>query len=553
MQVRLNQYGRMADGIHLAADIYMPDGPGPFPVVLSRTPYGKAGSPETNDFPGFAKRFSARGYAFVVQDCRGRFESEGHFEPLFVDTRDGRDTVDWVANQSWCNGRIGLWGQSYMGMVQVPAASHGHEALRAIVPSVSSGSFFRDWIRYDGCFAFANSVYWCLSHTSGRTNITIEHFTWDDLHSLPGLDAIAARTGASVDRLRQWAAHDHDDAYWQEIDQDRMYPLIKVPGLHTGGWFDHLSRGQITAYQGIRDRGATEEARTCQRLVIGPWGHSNVAASGRHHTRFGAWEFGPQADFPVFDHELRFLDLHLRDIDDGLADEAPVNVFLMGANRWIGLSEWPPPEADAQSWYLESGNRLSREPPANQSGDTLEYDPDDPVPSRGGPVFWGLEHLGPTDQRPLLDRPDVLLYESAPLDQPMTVMGNVAMELTIASDAEDTDIVARLCVVEMSGAIVCLALGSLRCRYRDGWADPRPLAPNAATAVRIDMGHLAYRFSAGARLALTITSSDFPRILPHLNTMAPTWTESRPVVARNTILHGPSNQSSLCLPVLDVE
>ena len=150
MQVRLNQYGRMSDGVHLAADVYLPDGPGPFPVVLSRTPYGKAGPPEMNDFPGFAKRFSERGYAFVVQDCRGRFESEGHFEPLFDETRDGGDTLDWVANQSWCNGRIGLWGRSYMGMVQVPAASHGHEALRAIVPSVSSGSFFRDWIRYDG-------------------------------------------------------------------------------------------------------------------------------------------------------------------------------------------------------------------------------------------------------------------------------------------------------------------------------------------------------------------------------------------------------------------
>ena len=553
MQPLLCQKVPAEDGVSLATDVYFPNGPGPFPAVLVRTPYHRVGQ------QAMSRRFTGRGYAFVVQDCRGKFDSEGVFTPLVDEARDGQATLDWVANQRWCNGRIGMWGRSYPGIVQVPAASGGHEALRCILPSVAPGSFFRDWIRYDGCFALGNAIRWSLSHATCPNRPPLDHVVWDDLHALPDPEAIASRVGFRTPVLSTWAAHDSYDAYWKAVDQCLMHGRVRIPGLHSGGWFDHLTRSQFEAYRSIREIGATGEARSGQRLLIGPWGHQTIGSEGPDHTRYGDWDFGPEADLSVLAHELQCLDFYLQDRDNGYASQPPVKVFLLGENRWVYLEDWPPPEAGEQAWYLTSkgsanlrtgDGELTREAAGRSAADAYTYDPGNPVPTLGGPIYWGLEPRGPVDQRPVLERTDLLYYRSPRLASSLTVAGEIGLDLFVSSDAADTDSIAKLCVEEPSGAVTCLTLGSLRCRYRNGFEAPEPLLPGGVTPICLHLGNLACTFPEGARVGLILTSSDFPRIQPHPNTMTSPWAETRPVVARNAVHHGPEAPSCLRLPVI---
>ncbi len=431
-----------AGGAELAADVYLPDGPGPFPALLVRTPYHRTGRQSAG------ADFAARGYAYVVQDVRGKYDSGGVFEPLVQEAADGQAAIDWVANQCWCNGRLGLLGLSYLGIVQVPAAAGGHEALRCIIPGVAPGSFFRDWVRYDGCFALGNLIRWSLTHATCRTQPPLEHFTWDELNALPSLEAVFARAGIESPFLRDCVAHDRYDEYWQGVDQDLMHAKIRVPGLHVGGWFDHISRGQFNAYRNIRDNGATGLARSSQRLVIGPWGHRNVMGSGEDHRRYGDWDFGAEADYSVAELQFQCLDHYLRDNDNGFGDQPAVRLFVMGENRWAEFSDWPPTEAEIQPWYLDIDNGLSRETPGTEADDVFSYDPADPVPICGGQIYWGNEVVGPVDQRAIIARPDVLYYHGPPLDADLRVIGEIRLELELVSNAEDTDIIAKFCVEE---------------------------------------------------------------------------------------------------------
>lgn len=552
MKAQIGEMVSMSDGVRLATDVWLPDGQSSFPTILVRTPYHRNG--------GGPLSYVAQGYGVVVQDCRGKFESEGVFTPLADEARDGQDTVSWIADQKWCNGRIGTLGGSYLGFVQIPAASGGHEALRGMVPQVTSASYFRHWARYDGCPALANAYMWNLSNSVCRTKPTMTHYSWDALYLLTSIEEVFERVGYENETLRNWSQHDRQDEYWDGIDQFPMHEKIRVPGCHMGGWFDHHLQGQVETYERIRDLGATEAARTGQRLIIGPWGHSTFGATGDPHRRYGDWDFTGAADVLVQTFEQRFLDLCLRDEDDGLSEEPPVRVFLMGDNRWIDLADWPPPDADYQDWHLRSEGhadtlagpgRLTRESPGNEPPDRYEYDPQDPMPTRGGPVYQGIEARGPLDQRPLFGRSDFLYYRSDPLPGPLALVGNVELDLWVASSAVDTDFIARLCVVEPSGAVTCFTYGSLRCRYRESWSEPEPLDPETPTRIHLQMGHTAYVFPEGSRIALIVTSSCFPRIDPNTNLMSPPFHSRETQVAQQTILHDTEHPSCLRLPVLE--
>ena len=543
-------------GLELAADVYLPEGPGPFPVILARTPYDRVGH-----LGRWAKQFVDRDYSFVATDCRGRFESDGVFTKPFEEVVDGAATVNWIAEQRWCNGRIGMWGRSYGGLFQVPAAICGHEAIRCICPTIVCARFFQNWCRYDGCFALCNPLWWLIGQGNSRTAPPTAHIDYEKLHRMTSLDEVEEELGFGVPILRKMAEHDTDDEFWDTINQWPMHSKIKVPGMHGAGWFDHVSNGQFEGYQRIRDLGATDAAKTGQRLIVGPWGHISFFQTGAEHRRYGIWDFGEDADFPVASHELRFFDLHLKDLDDGFSGEPPVHIFLMGENRWIDLDDWPPPDHRVEKWHLDSegnahGQRgdgtLSREAPSSDADDLLLYDPRNPLHTLGGQIFWRMENRGPQDQRKNLERDDVLLYQSERLSEPLTVMGEVGLDLTIATDVDDTDIVVKLCVVEETGEVTCLVLGSFRCRYREGWDRRVPLEHNTPTPLKVRLSELAYTFPVGSRIALMVSSSDYPRIQPHTNTMAKPWTRAEPVTANTRVLHGPGIASSLNLPVVDL-
>jgi putative CocE/NonD family hydrolase len=278
-----------------------------------------------------------------------------------------------------------------------------------------------------------------------------------------------------------------------------------------------------------------------------------LGAAGEAHRRYGDWDFGPEAGLSVQQREQRFIDHWMRDADNGFVEEPPVKIFLMGDNRWIDLADWPPPDTEQTDWYLNVRGKLTREHPANVSPDRYTYDPLNPVPTLGGPIYWGLapEHpLGPVDQRPNIGREDVLLYQSEVLADPIAVVGEITAHLWIASSAPDTDFVAKLCVTEPRGAVTCIAAGSLRCRYREDWSKPKPLEPDTPTEISIHLGQTAYVFPAGSQIAFTVTSSCFPRILPHPNTMAPTWDGAPPQVARQQVLHDATYPSRIALPTI---
>ncbi|MDP6116569.1 MAG: CocE/NonD family hydrolase [Planctomycetota bacterium] len=555
MKTLIAQMIPMTDGVRLAADVWLPDGPGPFPTLLVRTPYHRR---------RMVPLYVDQGYALVVQDCRGKYDSEGLFTPLVDEARDGQDTIAWIAEQKWCNGRIGMFGGSYLGFVQVPAAAGGHEALRCIVPQVASASFFRHWARYDGCPSLCNAIGWTLGNTT-RTSTDPWQFRLSDLYSASTMDEMFDIAGFECETLRNFFEHDRYDDYWASIDQFPMHETIKVPAYHMGSWFDHHLQGQCETYGRIRDLGATDAARTGQRMLVGPWGHAayatHIGNDGTQDRRYGDWEFPEEACVSVRTFEKRFLDFHMKDMDDGFSEEPPVRVFLMGANRWMDLADWPPPNAEDQTWFLRSKGhadtrsgpgRLDRETPGQEPPDHYTYDPEDPMPTCGGPVFQGIEARGPQDQRPLFDRSDFVYYRSDPLPSPTAVVGNIELELWVASSALDTDFIARLCVVEPSGAVTCFTYGSLRCKYRESWSEPKPLEPDTPTKIHIQMGHTAYVFPQGSRIALLITSSCHPRIVPNQNTMARPFSGAEPEIARQQILHDAEHPSFLHLPVMEV-
>ena len=543
MRILINQRVPAADNVTLATDVYLPDGPGPFPVIFTRTPYDR----RSKACP--APRTLDSGYAFVLQDTRGKFDSDGVLCP--PDERDdGAATLDWIANQRWCNGRIGMRGLSYLGIVQIPAAASGHEALRCIAPGVAPNSFFRDWIRYDGCFAAANAIRWALVSASQRTRVPDELLDWRTLYAQTSLDRVFEKAGCSSDVLRQWVENDVEDDYWRRLDQRRMYPAVRVPGLHQGGWFDHISRGQFESFNGI--------AAAPQRLLVGPWEHRSYG------TESGDWQFGPEAEFSRAAYEERFLDLWLKDIDDGLTEEPPVKLFLLGENRWREFDAWPPSGVQERPLYLHSDGKANAlagdgrlneaSPNAQTPPDRYTYDPADPTPSWGGPIYrlvYPPNRIGPVDQRPILQRDDVLFYRGERLPRATTVVGEPKLDLWFASDAEDTDAIAKLCVMEPAGRIIVLTVGSLRLRYREGWDRYTALPKDEPVRCTVRLNPIGYRFPQGSRVCLIVTSSSFPRILPNPNTLAPTWKEPHPRVARNQVLHDAAHPSNLLLPVLE--
>ena len=556
------------DGVQLATDILRPEGNGPYPTILIRTCYYRREFSAGAFLPAM-KRLVDRGYAVAIQDVRGKFDSDGVFEPLVNERQDGISTVDWVANQRWCNGRIGLWGRSYLGMVQVPMASGGHPAIRAIAPSISAGNYFRDWIRYDGCFGLYNALRWSIEYASCRTEPSTAHFNYADTWTSKSVDELWSRTGISAPVLGEWARHDREDEFWSKLDHGPMYSGVGAPGYHVAGWFDHVSRGPFEAYREITDKGATKLARSEQRLLIAPYYHRafKVNAPADSLKRLGDWSFGSEAAIDVLDHELSFFDRFVREADGAFENEPKVKAFLVGANRWVSFSDWPPPGHKLHTWHVTSNGRanqnigdgrLSLESSDDSSADICIHDPADPVMTHGGQIFWGHAEqlgncLGPVDQRKLLARRDVLYYRSDPLDRMLTVVGEPSLELTLTSDAEDTDVIGKLCVELPGGEVICLSIGQLRCRYRESFSDPKPLSRNHPTDIRIRLHPIAYRYPIGARIGLIITHSDFPRINAHPGSMDAPFSEAPSRRARNSILHGRGARSRIVLPVLDLE
>jgi len=537
--VRYHQMVPMRDEVRLATDVYLPPGPGPFPTLLVRDIYGNGSAPGRQRYARWA---TENGYAFVFQNARGRYDSEGQWYPYFQEINDGYDTLSWIEGQAWSNGKVGMFGTSYLASVQWLAALGQHPALKAIAPAMSPGNYYRDVAYPGGAFSLLSRASWGLGLVGSRTNMTFPIDWISAIDHLP-LRTLDRSLGFDVPHFRDWLAHPTYDDYWKPLNLEARAPEMAVPALNIGGWYDVFLRSTLGSYSTMKREAATAEARAGQRLVIGPWPHGWNAK-----TVTGEEDFGPEALIDAEALQLEFFDHWLK--EGPAPDGAPVKLFVMGENRWREEAEWPLARTAYTPYYLHADGGLSPERPgAGQAPKTYSYDPQDPVPTLGGNIMRP-ELRGSFDQRPLDQRTDILRFETAALEAPLEITGPIRAVLHVATDGPDTDFMAKLSVIKADNRVMNLVDGVLRTRFREGYEREVLLTPGEPVRLELDLWATSYRLAPGERLRLDITSSNFPRLARNLNTGEPFGEGVASRVAQQTLFLDAARPSHVVLPVI---
>jgi hypothetical protein len=545
------------DGVTLVADVYRPAAPGRFPTLLQRTPYDRRIE------IGEARALAGAGYAVIVQDVRGRYDSEGEFYPFRHERDDGYDAVEWAAALPYSNGRVGMWGGSYVGATQMLAASAHPPHLVAIFPYVTASEYYEGWTYQHG----ALMQWFATSWSSGLAIDTLRRRAvervgqrlraWQQeattpLSAYPLLDLAAPAELAPY--FRDWITHETSDDYWRQVKVNDHYPEMTVKALHAGGWHDLFLRGSIENYLGMKAKAATPEARDGQRLRLGPWAHAPTSPEGK----VGDVTFGRDAVLDMPKAIQDWMDYALKDVANEYATRAPVRLFVMGENAWRDETEFPPARARSTRYFLQPGagrgdGVLTDALPRGTATRSYAYDPEDPAPTLGGRLCCG-DRLppGPADQRPLESRPDVLVFSTPPLARDVEVTGWLALELFASTSAVDTDFTAVLADVDDTGYARFLTDGIVRGRYRESTAAPALLEPGRAYRFPIDLWATSNLFKAGHRIRLYVSSSSYPRFDRNRNTGEPIAMATRLVKARQTIYMDKDRPSALVLPVVPV-
>ena len=541
------------DGVRLASDLHHGGGDSPRPVILIRTPYNKQAYREEP----LVVHAVDRGYAVVVQDVRGRYASDGVFDPYRHEGVDGYDAIEWLASQAWSNGRIATAGLSYPGAAQWLAAVEAPPHLVCAFPAMcfSSG---RQFFYFGGAFDLSWLPWTAINIAPDdrrRRNVTTgpqtvkEARAWWEAHGRDAMRRVPLRDQPSLEGVVpfyfEWLDHPEDGSYWNFADIEARHDRVRVPIFNFSGWHDE-GYGPIGAarnYSGLRARAATPEARS-PRLVIGPWTHGHPTPETR---TVGDRDFGDHAGLDYDRLVLDWCDLHARGIDRGAGNEPPVRLFVMGANEWREARDWPVP-ATPRAYYLRADGRLTPDAPgATEPPDLYTFDPSDPVED---PHF--AAGLGPHDQRAVESRRDVLVYSTPPLVDNLLVMGPIECRLWIASSAVDTDFFCRLLDVEPDGTAWNLGsptLEVLRVKYRRGESDPAWLTPGQPVEIVIGTALTANMFRRGHRIRVHVTSSFFPHLDRNPNTGEASATASRLVPARQTVFHDAARPSRVILPI----
>ena len=550
---------KMRDGAVLHADIYRPKAEGKFPVLLTRTPYDKHAEID------FGPRAAAHGYVVVAQDVRGRFASEGEWYTFKYESQDGYDTVEWAAALPYSNGKVAMYSGSYVGATQMLAAIASPPHLAAIFPQVTASNYHDGWTYQGGAFALWFSQSW----TSGLAMNTLDRrvgrnskaSNWDA--NLPLSDYPLLNTGTSAGLATyytDWLAHPDYDDYWKQLSIDDHDANIRVPAYHQGGWYDLFLGGTLRNYMHIKARGGSDAARHGQRLIVGPWFH------GPFNGKTGDIDFGPSARgghevFPMEELRLRWFDYVLKGVANGLENEKPVKIFVMGRNAWRDEDDWPLARAKESRYYLHSEGKantlsgdgvLSAAAPAAESTDKYIYDPADPTPTRGGGLCCDNNHepSGAFDQRPVEARSDVLVYSTPAFPEDLEVTGPITLELYASSSAVDTDFTGKLVDVWPNGYAQNLTDGILRARYRRSPEKAEFMNPGEVYKLTLDLVATSNVFLKGHKLRVEISSSNFPHYDRNLNTGEDQGHSTRMAKAVNSVYHNREHPSALILPVV---
>lgn len=567
----------MRDGVRLATDVYRPEAAGRWPVLLARLMYDKSNAWFLGLNLNMAQALQA-GYAIVVQDTRGRYASEGEFSLDFEqESRDGADTLAWIATQPWSTSNVGMFGGSQLGLVQWLAAREQPAALQAIAPMIAPSASL--WYQ-GGALRLGAVLFVTLSQVAtgelqrrisqGRAapsdgvplqaalNDLQRWYKYLPLVDLPPLQGLAP---SYVD----WISQQRDDALRHANAPQELYQRIQIPALNISGWYDIFLDGTLENYQQMRRQGASALARKHQRLLIGPWAHIDQSGA------FPGRDYGKLASAEAIDLtgiRLRWYDHWLKGIDKGVEQDKPVRIFVMGIDEWREEDDWPLLAIQFRPYYLHSHGQanteagdgvLSRELPGEEAEDVYRYDPRDPVPTVGGGSLVPLSALdvnvGPLDQRQVEARADVLCYTTPPLLQALEVIGPIELVLYVASSAPDTDFTGKLVDAYPDGRAEILSDGILRARYRESLVAPVFMEPGHIYELRVSMRATANVFKAGHRIRLEVTSSNFPQFDRNSNTGGPIVTEEEKdlVSAINRVYHDRTHASHLLLPVIERE
>lgn len=553
------------DGVVLRADVIRPDISTPVPAILARTPYNKAMQLNMQSHLRPVAAAQA-GYAYVLQDIRGRYASEGawDFKDLTsANIDDGVDAVEWVASEPWCDGNVGMAGGSYVAETQMAAAMGQPPSLGCIAPSLMGVGKERAFAH--GSLPLESMVVGWMSGLAidrllklmptGEANpadfkVVLDALQRPDLAAaaLP-LDDLLTLESAGMPRYADTAEMVRNVTKLKG-EQEKLFAC---PALWTTGWYDNAAGAE--QFNAMRTLAATDAARTGTRLIFGGWTH-NYALSFVGSLGLGALGSVEGGGIPQL--HLQFYDRHLR---GGGADFAPVRYFVMGANEWREADAWPVPGTDHQRWFLHSrsgaasvdgdGTLTRDEPAASEGPDQLTSDPNDPVPAWGFRVMYtgGTTVAGPFDQRRVEQRDDVLVYTSAPLTEPTEVVGDVDVRLFISTDVRDVDLVAKFCVVWPDGTSLNLADGALRTRYRDGYERPSLLEPGETYEVVVGLGPTGYRFEPGMRFRVQVAGSAFPHLERNMHTGNAPGADAAGPVAHTMVLHDAVHASHVVIPV----
>jgi len=559
---------KMRDGVTLLADVYRPTEAGSYPVILMRLPYDKS-TAQTYVYasPEF---YASHCYIVAIQDVRGQYASQGTFYAFRDEMNDGYDSVEWAAALQGSNGKVGMYGFSYVGATQWLAAVMQPPHLATIVPAMTSSDYYDGWSYEGGAWSLAFEESWPIFtialasarrtgdqssvakivDAAGKIAQTYNHLPLTDYPWLsPGVPTVAGY-------FYDWLAHDTWDDYWQQWSIRKRYGRVQVPVLNFAGWYDVFLNGSIENFVGMRKEGGSDVARSAQRLVIGPYIHFPWNA------KVGDVDFGFEAINPIDGLQLAWFDHWLKGKDNGADREAAVRVFVMGVNRWRDAADWPIPGTRFTKYYLRSlgeantrfGNgRLDTDAPmADEPPDHYRYDPNDPVPSRGGHSCCTPEvaPVGPYDQAEIEQRADVLVYSTPVLQQPVEVTGPISLTLFAASSAVDTDWTAKLVDVYPDGRAINLNNSIIRARYRDSLEHTSPISPGQTYKYVINIWPTSNLFLPGHKIRLEISSSNFHNYDRNPNTGHPFGVDAVMQPADQTVHHDAQHASFVMLPII---
>jgi len=534
----------MRDGITLSANVFRPDKHGKFPVIILRTPYGKNSASQF----GFGRFFAGNDYVYIVEDSRGRHDSDGTFHGMHDEANDGYDTIEWAAAQDWSDGNVGTLGGSYGGQNQWMAAVGSPPHLKTMAVLVSPpGPFYNLPFQYGALTLL--SIDWYIM-VSDHVNQNSRELGLDRvLRELPlvTIDEVATG-GRPIPLWKKNFEHPAYDEYWKAVDYERNYDKVDVPVLHISGWYDDDQPGTFRNFTAMRRLG-----RKGQKMIVGPWPH----AVTRKQTTLGILDFGPESTLDLNGILLRWYDRWLKGISNGVDTEPPVRVFVMGANTWRDEPDWPLPATQWTKYYFHSGGKanslsgdgvLSPTLPRKEPPDSYAYDPADPtpfiVPASSAQVG------GPDDYRPVGERNDVLVYTTPPLEQDMEITGPISVKLFASSSAPDTDWNAMLIDVYPDAYALRLNDGVVRASYRESLENPSPIEPGKIYEYTIDCWTTSMLIRKGHCLRVHIASAAFPKFDRNLNTGNRYGMDSEMRVAHQTVFHDAKHPSHIVLPVI---